>query len=207
MTPVEVQPEEVIVRPSKTNKARMAAMLLVLIVLAGGLYLYNRYWNIAIVNGQGISRLEYYKALDKQAGKQALEQMVQEDLIEQEALKKNLKIEQSVVDAQIATIEAQIKAQGQTLDSALLAEGMTKADLEKQIRLQKIAEQLSKSTKEITQKQIDDFLTQNAAQLPKTATKEELQSLAKSEIEKQDSSSAITTWLSGLKTNAKIIYR
>ena len=79
--------------------------------------------------------------------------------------------------------------------------------MEKQIRLQKIADELSKGSTEVTQQQIDDFLKTNADQLPKGASKEELQSLAKNELTKEASNAAISTWLSNLKKNATIIYR
>ena len=205
VVPIEIAPE--VVKTEGGSLIKLIPIVLGVLVLAGLAGAYFKYWNIAVVNGRGISRIEYFKLLEKQGGKQVLSQMVQETLIQQEAEKNKLTIEKSVVDTQIATIEGQIKSQGQTLDTALAAEGMTKADLEKQIRLQKIVEALSKPTTEITQQQIDDFLTKNSAQLPKTATKDELQSLAKTELAKEAGSSAVTTWLDTLKKEAKIIYR
>lgn len=184
-----------------------AHLILLILILAGGFYLYNRYWNVAIVNGKGISRIEYIKSIEKQGGKQVLAQMVQESLILGEASKKGLKIEQGVIDSGIATIEGQLKAQGQTLEAALIAEGMKKSDLEKQIKLQKIVEELSASKTEITQAQIDEFLKTNKAQLPTGKTKEELQTLAKDELTNQAKSDAITAWLENLKKEAKVVYR
>lgn len=191
----------------KLSKKVNAHLILLILILAGGFYLYNRYWNVAIVNGKGVSRIEYFKTLEQQGGKQILAQMVQETMILREASKKGLKIEQGVIDSGIATIEGQLKTQGQTLEAALTAEGMKKSDLEKQIRLQKIVEALSEPKTEITQAQIDEFLKTNKAQLPTGKTKEELQALAKDELINQAKSDAITTWLENLKKEAKVVYR
>lgn len=185
-------------------KIHLIALVLILGVAMG---LYFRFWNIVTVNGKGISRAEYYKKLAKSDAKQLLDQMITEMLIKEEALKKNIKIEQSEIDEEIKKIDEQIKGQGQTLELALTAQGMTKAELENQISLQKMVDKLSNPNTEITQVQIDEFLKTNKAQLPAKATKDELQKLAKDELTSQASQSAIGTWLEGLKNGANIIYK
>ncbi|MDP4010135.1 MAG: SurA N-terminal domain-containing protein [Candidatus Shapirobacteria bacterium] len=177
------------------------------LVVAAGLFGYYKYGVVAVVNGRPIFRIEYIKIMESQVGKQTLDRMVTETLIMNEASKKGVKIDKAVVDTEIAKIEEQLKTQGQTLDSALAAEGMARTDLEKQIRLQKLAEELSAPKTEITEAEINDFLDKNKDQLPKGASKEELQTLAKTQLSSQAQNEAISTWLADLKKNAKIIYR
>lgn len=182
-----------------------AVAFLVVITLAA--LAYYRYGFVAIVNGQPISRLEYYQNMEKQVGKSVLDQLVSENVVLGEASKKGVTIEKSAIDTEVSKVEAQLKDQGQTLDFALASEGLTLADFERQIKIQKMIEKLAGSIPEATQAQIDEFLTQNKAQLPKTATKAELQTLAKTQVESQLRTETLQKWFDDLKKSAKIIYR
>jgi parvulin-like peptidyl-prolyl isomerase len=205
----EVEMESPVVAKNQTGSSEkypiaLVAALITLIMLGYGYY---RFWSIASVNGKSISRIEYYQMMEKQIGKQTLDNLVTESLILDAATKKGVTIEQAVIDKEIADIETRIKDQGQTLDEALTAEGMTRSDLEKQMRIQKFVETLSASDSAVTDAQIADFITNNKAQLPSTATPEELNNLAKTQLEKQAQSQNIQTWLTDLKANANIVYR
>jgi parvulin-like peptidyl-prolyl isomerase len=182
-------------------------MFFLVLILGVSLGVFYKYGIVATVNGKAISRIAYIKKLEKNDAKQLLDQMITENLILGEANKKGVKIEKNVIDEEIKKIDEQIKAQGQTLEAALSSRGMTKADLEDQINMQKVVEKLSAPTTEITQAQIDEFLKANKAQLPAKSTKEELQTIAKDELARQASDSAVTAWLEGLRKDAKIIYR
>jgi hypothetical protein len=179
----------------------------VVVILLAGILAYARYWNVATVNGVPISRLSYIQTMEKQGGKQTLEGMVQETLILNEGIKKGVNVDQKTIDEEIAKIETQLKTQNQTLDAALADAGMTRADLEKQIRLKKIGAALSAPKTEITQAQIDEFLKTNKSALPTGKTKEELQTLAKNELTAEASQSALTAWMAGLQKDAKVIYK
>jgi len=180
-------------------------VLVVVVVLVVAAYL--RFWNIATVNGVPISRLSYIKMMEKQVGQEVLSGMIDNTLVLNEGNKNNVKIDQKTIDDEIAKITDQLKTQNQTLDSALSASNMTKADLERQIKIQKIESVLSATKVEITQAQIDDFLKTNKAQLPTGKTKAELQALAKDELTYEASQSAATNWLDSLRQSAKIIYK
>lgn len=182
-----------------------AVALLVVITLAA--LAYYRWGIVAIVNGQPISRFEYYQNMEKQIGKNVLDQLVSENVVLAEASKKGITIEKSVIDAEISKVETQLKEQGQTLDSALASEGLSKTDFERQVEIQKMIEKLAGPIPEATQAKIDEFLTQNKAQLPKTATKAELQTLAKTQVESQLRTETLQKWFDDLKKAAKIIYR
>jgi len=177
------------------------------IILGLIIALYYKYGNVAIVNGKAISRLAYIRNVQKVSGQQVLDQMITESLIQSEADKKGVKIEKAAIDEAIKVIDDQIKEQGQSLDSVLLMAGMTRADLEDKIKMQKLVEKLAAPTTEITQVEIDEFLKTNKDMLPAKATKAELQELAKEQLIQQASQSAITSWLEGLKKDAKIIYK
>jgi len=194
----------------KINKNKKMIIIhgsILAIVLAFGIVGYIRFWNVATVNGKGISRVSYIKTLEQQGGSQILSSMIDENLILNEGIKNNVNVDQKTIDEEIAKIEEQLKAQNQTLDAALLSSGMTKADLDKQIKIKKIEAALSTTKVEITQAQIDEFLKTNKALLPTDKTKTELETLAKEQITLEVNQTAATTWLANLKQNAKIVYK
>jgi len=188
----------------KKMSIRLALLLLAVVGLG---YLYNRYWNVATVNGRPISRISYIKNMEKQGGKQVLERMIQETMIRDEARKKGVTIQQTAIDEEIKKIESQVTAMGRTFEEALESEGITKEELEDQIRMQKMVEVMASANVEVTQEQIDKFISENKDQFPKDTTKEEMQSMAKEELANQAANEAISAWLEEMNKNAKIIYR
>lgn len=194
----------VITQPVKKVNFIPFIIVLILAVLA---FLYYRFGIVATVNGKPISRFAYLQNLVKTDQKQTLKQMANEALIYQEAKKQGVEIEKSLIDTEIASIEAKIVAQGQTLEAALSAEGMTKTDLENQIKIQKIAEKLAKPNLEITQAKINEYLTKNKSYLPTTYTKEQLQELAKTQLTTEIKNTAVNNWFTEIQKSAKIIFR
>ena len=203
----EIAVKKVSKKINKNKKMIIIHGSILAIVLAFGIVGYIRFWNVATVNGKGISRVSYIKTLEQQGGSQILSSMIDETLILNEGIKNNVNVDQKTIDEEIAKIEEQLKAQNQTLDAALLSSGMTRADLDKQIKIKKIEAALSTTKVEITQAQIDEFLTTNKALLPTGKTKTELETLAKEQITLEANQTAATTWLANLKQNAKIVYK
>ncbi|MBU3935660.1 SurA N-terminal domain-containing protein, partial [Patescibacteria group bacterium] len=77
----------------KINWKKVAPALVLVLVLG----CYYQFCNVATVNGRLISRFKYVKSMEKQIGKQTLDQMVTEALILGEAQKKGIKIEDADV--------------------------------------------------------------------------------------------------------------
>ena len=203
----EIAVKKVSKKINKNKKMIIIHGSIIALVLAFGIVGYIRFWNVATVNGKGISRVSYIKTLEQQGGTQILSSMIDETLILNEGIKNNVNVDQKTIDEEIAKIEEQLKAQNQTLDAALLSSGMTRADLDKQIKIKKIEAALSTTKVEITQAQIDEFLTTNKALLPTGKTKTELETLAKEQITLEANQTAATTWLANIKQNAKIVYK
>lgn len=191
------------IKISKKSEIVFISILAVLLLITA---LFYKFGIVATVNGKAIYRYSYLNKLQK-ADKTVLEALINDSLIEQEAKKKGLLIEEKEIEETIKNIETQISAQGMTLDEALKAENMSKEDLEKQIRSQKIAEKLASPSAEPSQEEIDAFLKDNKDYLPKTSSKEELQELAITQLKSQAENEAINNWFESLKSSAKIIYR
>jgi len=177
------------------------------ILVIAAVYAYYRFGVVATVNGKPISRFTYWQNLEKIDKKQTIKQMANEELVFQEAVKKGIVIEKSEIESEIASVEAQIKSQGQTLEGALVAEGLTRTDLEDQIRIQKLVEKMANPNTEITQAQIDSYINENKALFPKTYTKDQLQNLAKTQLISEAKNDAIDVWFKELQKTAKIEIR
>lgn len=203
---VVAAPEETVTVKKVVNKINICPIIAILLVI-GAVYAYYRFGIVATVNGKPISRIAYWQNLEKLDKKQTIKQMANEALVYQEAAKNNVTVSKEEIDAEIATVEAQIKKQGQTLEAALSAESMTKTDLEHQISLQKMVEKLAKPEINITQAQIDAYLTKNKSLLSTTYTKEQLQALAKTQLTSEAKNNAIDTWFAALQKASKIVIR
>ncbi len=139
-------------------------------------------------------------------GKSVLDSLVTNQLIRQEAQKQKIVVTPEQVSTQIDQITKNLETQGQTLDSALQGQGMTRKDLDDQIKLQIMVQQMAGKGIEVTDKEIEDYFTQNKDSYPKGTTLDSVKDQIKSSLTQQKTSQAITTWLSELKTKAKINY-
>ncbi len=196
--------KEILCCSPKAIKIKMIAALLLLAIFGG---LYFKFGIVANVNGKNISRISYIQKLQKADGRSLLDQMIQEAIIDSEAKKNKIVVEDKEVSDEIAKIEEQIKAQGMSLEDAMKAEGVTKEEVKAQIKKQKIVEKLAKPNLEVSENEIKDFLEKNKSFLPTGKTKDELNELAKQQMILQKKNEAVQSWLETVQSAAKIIYR
>jgi hypothetical protein len=191
------------VEKKKNSKLYYAVLVVILVgaLVYFGVQKYGNVFVVATVNGKPIDRLSFYQRLEKQTGKQVLDQMVSESLIEQEANSKGITVSDKDIDAKVKELETQFKSQG-GLTQVLSLQGMSMSDLRTQLKynliVDKIAPKVTVSDKEIT------------AEYDKNQTTygEELTDAIKTQIKntllQQKRSSMITTWFDDLKKKAKI---
>lgn len=162
----------------------------------------------ATVNGQVISRLSVIKELESQGGKRILENIVTQALIQQEAKKKNITINQADIDKEIASTESQLATQGQNLEQWLSFQGMTKETFREQVRLQKIVEELLGKDIAVTDAEIADFTEKNQEVLAERAGSDstKVTTMVKEQLKRQKLNEKVQPWLAELQKNAKINY-
>jgi len=199
---------------SKNNKILMVPFKKLLIPVVALIVLgavataaYLKYGVVAVVNGRRIGRVEYTKMMEKQVGKQVLDQLVTEEMILSEAQKEGVVVSQEDIDKEIGSIEEDIKAQGKTLEEALVAEGMEKSDLERQILIRLLVEKMVSKTGEVSEEEIASFLEENEGMLPTDVSEEELNQLAKDQISSQKDNEMINSWISELEAKSTVVYR
>lgn len=196
---------------SKTSFKRFATkrniiIVLLLVLLGAGIYFFRSYLIAATVNGQPISRLEVIQELEKQSGKQVLESMVTKNLILQEMEKKNITVTQDEVSAEIKKIEEALSSQGRTLNDALEMQGLNRAELEEQLKIQKMIEKLFAKDAVVSDAEVQAYLEENKDALPADQDEETLKTTIKEQLKQQKLSEKFQKWLEELQKQAKIDY-
>lgn len=177
----------------------------VLVIVFTILYFLKGIFFAAFVNGQPISRISVIRDLERQGGAQALDSLISQTLISQEAKKQNVNISKEEIDTIISEIEANLGSQG-GLNQALASEGMTRNDLVNQIRIQQLAKKMLADKISVTQDEVNQYIETNKEILPEGTTPDELNKMAKSQLEQQKLSTEIQSWLTDLKQKANINY-
>lgn len=187
----------------RKNKVAIAILLIVVVGLG---YYFRGFLVAAVVNGKPISRISLIKELERQGGKAALDSLVTEALIEGEARKQGISVLPKEVDEEVAKIEQQLAEQGQDLNQVLVAQGMDRTDLAKQVRLQKLVEQIVGSEVAANEEEITKYLEDYGSYLSQDLSEEEKRARAKEQVEQQKLSEKFYAWLTEAKEKAKINY-
>jgi foldase protein PrsA len=194
---------------SKPFKVRKSYVIFIVVIVALGALLFagRSLFVAAVVNGQPISRLAIVKESEKQSGKQALQTMVRNTLIEQEARKANVSVSEKEIDDEVKKVEAQVqKQQGQKLDDVLTLQGMTRADLRNLIKLDKLVGKIVGREVKVSEKEVNDFIEKNREILPQDQSEDALKKMAEERLKQQKMNEKVSTWLESLQNKAKILY-
>ncbi len=185
--------------------------ILIVAIVAGvvfSLYALKGFFIAATVNGQVISRLSVVKELESQGGKRILDNMITQALIQQEAKKKNITINQADIDKEIASTESQLAEQGQNLEQWLAFQGMTQETFRDQVRLQKIVEELLGKDIAVSDDEIADFTEKNKEVLAERVGSDsaKVANTVKEQLKRQKLNEKVQPWLAELQKNAKVSY-
>lgn len=180
--------------------------VLIIIIFIFLLYFYKGLFVAAMVNGQPIWRLTLLQELEKQAGKRALDSLITQTLILQEAKKQKITVTEEEMNQAVKQLEDNLAGQGQNLDQQLIAQGMTRDELKEQVRLQKIVEKIVGKDIEVTDKEVNEYLEKNKSFLQKDVKLEEASASAREQLRQQKISEKIDAWIESLRTSAQINY-
>lgn len=161
--------------PQPKNKRRLikisigiktAIIVLVIVTLGALAYVYKGFFVAATVDGSPISRLTMIKKLEKVSGKNLLDSLITEKLIQNEANAKKITVSEDEIEAEFKKIEDQLSAQGVTLEQALLGQGMARDDLRQQIILNKEMEKLLADKVNVTDEEVDQYIKDKGVSIP-----------------------------------------
>ena len=129
------------------------------------LAVYKKEWFVAaIVNNEPITNFELLSKINKQYRQQVLNQLINEKIILQEALKRNISVTQSDLDNKIKDLEKNVGG-AETLDQLLAGQNQTRDSLKEQLKIQIIVEKLFQNQATVSAQEIDQYITQNKSML------------------------------------------
>lgn len=207
ITKVESKPE-VKKAESKPVRIKRSYVLLIAGVVLFALFLYFfRGWFVAsVVNGQPISRMSVINEAEKQSGKQAMDTLVRNSLIEQEARKNNVTVSDKEVNDEIKKVEEQLAKQGQKIDQVLAMQGMSKEDLKELIRLDKMVGKIVGKDVKVTDEEVNEYIEKNRDALPEGQDEAALKASVKEQLNQQKLNEKVRTWLDDVQKKANIMY-
>jgi len=181
-------------------------VLLICLIFLFLIFNFKHLFIAALVNNKPITRYALDRELEKQGGKQLLENLIAESLILQEAERQGLKISDERLKEEIGEIEGQVKLQGSDLDTLLEVQGQTRQALEKQIKIQLIVEEILGKEVSITDEEIRNYFEENKDYFGEDATLEGVKEQAREDLRQTKLGEGFQSWLEELKQKAKIHY-
>jgi parvulin-like peptidyl-prolyl isomerase len=188
------------------NKKIVLGIGIAVIALVLLAVLFKSIFIAAIVNGEPVTRLSVISVLEKQGGKTTLDNLITKKLILQEAKKRNVLVTQSDIDKEIKKIESNLQTQGSTLDQALSSQGMTKSDLNEELKIQVALSKMVGTTATITKKEINDFVTENKAQMTPETTDEQFREQATQALKQQKLQVKTQDFVKNLQDKAQVTH-
>lgn len=188
-----------------TRKMNNKTLSLALIALAIGLLTYKvGPWFVpALVNNTPVTRFEINSRLEKAYGAQALDDLINEKILDQAIAKANVKVDEAKLSEQIKSLESQFESTG-GLDEALKQRGLTRKDLEKQIRTQLAVEVILADKITPSDDEVKSQFTAGASTLYKDKKFEEVQESIKEELKQTKLRDSFLTWFAEVKKDAKV---
>jgi parvulin-like peptidyl-prolyl isomerase len=180
--------------------------LVVLALLAGNVYQFIHYRNdntVATVNGAPISKTEFLRSAGQQD--QALQSLIDQKLIQQEAKKEKVTVPDSEVDSEVGTIKQQLGSDKE-FNAALQRANLSEPQLRDQIRTQKLATAMGARNVTVSDDDAQAFYNQNKAQFGSQSF-DQAKDQIKTQLLQQKRNEAIQTWIAGLRSKAKIVIR
>lgn len=189
---------------SKPRNKTITGLLLLVLVL-GLLYYFKDLFVVATVNGKPITRAAVVGELEKQNGKQVVDNLLTKELILQEASKKGVTVSSEDVSAEITKIEEELGAQGQTLDQVLEMQGLSRGDVEENLRVKLYIERILADEVSVSDEDAKAYYDQNKT-LYGTASFDDQKDAIKQSLQEQKLQEKFQTWITDLKASASINY-
>ncbi|HVZ11582.1 MAG TPA: SurA N-terminal domain-containing protein [Patescibacteria group bacterium] len=193
------------VAPDLKLKDLILPIIVIIVVVLIGVF--KNQFIVATVNGKQITRIDLIHQLEKKDGKTVLDSMVTEQLILQEADKRKITASNDEVKSEISSIEKSVSAQGQSLDMVLAQQGMTRDDLNEQVKLQVLLKKMV-GPQPVSDREVQDYIDQNKDSLQQEGSTDpaKLNEQVKQSLEQQKVGEKVQTLVSSLQSKAKIDY-
>lgn len=184
---------------SKRNLLIIAVLILALL-----LFKFKNLFVVASVNGKLISRWQLEKELNSKYAAQTLDNLISEQIILSQASQKGISVSSSDIDTNIKQIESRLKGK-MSLNNALAAQGMTLDSFRKQVEIQLTIDKMFDKDASVSDKEIDEFITQNKSTLPVSTDPAQLRAQVLTNLRQQKVGDLFDKWFADAKQKAKVV--
>jgi len=183
-------------------KTPVLAFLVFIIVLGLLGFLLKDKFLVATINGRPVFRYELTQRLTSTYGKEALENLIVEKLIKDEAKKRGVSVSEQDVEQEAKKLEKSL-GEGVTLEDALKFQGVSLADFKKQLELRLQLNKILEKEITISEEEVTKFIEENGKTLVATGEAER-KTEARKQLKEQKINESLQTWIEGLLAKAKI---
>lgn len=157
----------------------------------------------AVVDKRPVTRFEIWKRLEDSYGEQTLDDIVNEYTLEAVIDDSGVKVADDKVKEQLDTLETQFASLG-GLDEALSQRGLSREDLEKQIKTQLAVEELLADQVVPSEQEIQDYYDTNKEVLYTDKELDEVKEEIKSALRETKLRDAFLEWFAGKKEDIQV---
>ena len=193
---------------SKVKKGMLVGGILLVVLIGMGVYVYfekKSWFMAALVNGSPVSRLSVIQELEKQGGKEVLENMIMKKLITDEVHRLKVVIKRADIDAELKKTEEQIVSQGGTLDDARAQQGVTREDLLEQILMKKQIEHILGDKMRVSDEEIEQYVKENKLAPTKNMNAAELKNQVRDQLQSTKFSTEAQRLIADLREKADVV--
>lgn len=199
-TPKEVKREKF----SLKIKVRTIVQVGIVVALMLLFFLKPELFIAADVNGQPVTRIALLKELETSYGKQTLETLITKKLIFQEAKEKNIEVTQEDLDAKYTELESAMAAQSTDLSEFLKQQGMTREELNEELKIQIIVEKSVADQLTVTDEEINTYIESSPFYNPDEEVTPEMKEQVAEALKQQKGSAATQQWLQEIRSRSNI---
>ena len=138
------------------SAGKIVGLLLILLLVDVFVQYLNNDYSVAIVNGKRIPKREYISNLENLYGKQMAESMIEEELVQQLALEKEVSVDDEDISEAYEKIVNQIGGED-ALKTALATNNMTEEQLKEQLQNELLLQEIIRPTLEYTDEDLGKF--------------------------------------------------
>ncbi len=189
---------------SMMSKSRNKWVLIagIIVILALAAYKFQYLLIPARVNGKPIFVWEYLHDLNQFYGADVINSLTTQELVKQEIAKQHITVAPADIQTEVDKADKQASASG-GLKAVLAAQRITENDFRDQISLQLAVKQILKDKIAVTDTEVEDAYKKNK-DFFKTVPQAQAMQTIKDQLQSQKFQSAVQTWITELKKNAKI---
>lgn len=183
------------------NKARYVVGAIAFLIVLGifSLFWFNKGLFLAgTINGRLITTPEFYSKLSKTSGEEVFNSIIQETLINQEAVNKGISVSEEEINEKIKEFEEQLGG-AEGLELALAQNNTNIEEVKQQIITQIKIEKLLSDKLVVSDDEVNKYIKENKEFNPDISKEEAKEAIKSSKLNEK-----FNSWLEELRRNAKI---